>query len=287
MPEWYEGISQAVTIEVEKDGAKSQVPVRDHEFVKSSPNLDHFVKRAFDNHAEVGRRIPVSVKDDAERKTWRETHLPTLHKAGLIEAPAADPKEYTIKMPEADKIPKGLKINDEAVGKFRGLLHKHGISAKSTLGQELLDLQMEVGAGQMEVFKGSSDEAMKALKEEFKDEFDGRFEAATRLMPVIFKTKEELDLIEKSGIGNHPTWLGLLMRLAPLALADSSVLPKGGGGGGGGQMTREQVAAEMTKIMTNKEHPMYEGYWRNDPETMRQIEEMYKKVAGDGKIIIS
>jgi hypothetical protein len=52
-------------------------------------------------------------------------------------------------------------------------------------------------------------------------------------------------------------------------------------------MSGDDVRSEVAKIMSDKSHPMYEGYHRNDPKVSRHIEELYVKAYGNGKVEIT
>ena len=49
----------------------------------------------------------------------------------------------------------------------------------------------------------------------------------------------------------------------------------------------EAVRAELQDIMTNKANPLHEGYWRNDPQVIKRIDEKYKAVFGTGTVELS
>lgn len=203
-----------------------------------------------------------------------------LYEAGVFEAPPADPKEYGILKPE--KLPEGMAWNDELAGKFASTLHKHG--ASKALAGELSQLYMEALTGTQTAFKTSMEEGMAALRKEHGEQYDARAEAVKRMIPGIFKTPEELELFNSLGLGDHPGVMGVLLRLAPLAMQDSSFLkdlPRQGG-----EMKGEDVKAEVAKIMSDKNHPDHAGYWRGDKTVIAKIDEMYRKAYGNAPVAI-
>lgn len=266
------------------DGAAER-PLTEHSFFKDAPDFKTFAERAFQAHREVGARIPVKVKDDAERAEWRKTHLPRLYEAGILPKPPASPDEYKVERPET--IPDGFGWNDELATEFKQVLHKHGIPASAV--QDLLGLHAKTVSGVSELWKHSEEETMLALKKEFGNDFDQRFEEGKRLASSIFKTPEELELFERSGLGNNPTFLSVFMRLAPLAMQDSSFVEgmQQSSSANGGKLSAEEAHNELAQIMTNKDHPMYKGYHSNDPKVQQHIDNLFKRAGFVGQVEIS
>ncbi len=274
--EWYSTLPDTLT--VEHNGAA--LPVREHPFVKEAPDLPTFVKRAYDAHREVGARVPVRISKPEEAEAWRKEHLPKLYQAGILQAPPASPDEYGIAKP--DDLPEGVTWNDELAKSFATTLHKHGVPKAAAA--DLMALHRQALAGQAATFTTSYDEGLAALKTEHGDQFEARQASAKRLAASIFQTPEELAVFEASGLGNHPKFLSVLMRLAPLAESDSSFIRDMSRPGGG--MDADAVRAEVQRIATDKTHPMYEGYRRADPKVMAHIDGLYKKAYGDEKVQI-
>lgn len=231
-------------------------------------------------HAQhrLGSTIPLP-KTAEEMPTWRTAHLPKLYQAGVLAAPPATPDEYAITKPE--NLPEGVTWNEELSKSLAATLHKHGIP--KTAVPELLALHAQALTGVQTAVKTSYDEGLAALKAEHGEHYEARREAAGRLAAQVF-TDEELDFFDRSGLGNHPKFLSVLMKLGQHAQADSSFIRDASRPGGG--MTADTVRGEVAKIMTDKAHPMYEGYWRKDPAVMAHIDALYKKAYGDEKVII-
>jgi hypothetical protein len=196
----------------------------------------------------------------------------------VLSAPPKSIDEYGAIKPE--NLPEGLGWNEETEKKFKSTLLKYGVP-KEAVG-DLLQLHLETLGGTQELFKTDYEQGMTALKAEHGDKLDSRMEAVKRLTPMIFKDPKELELFEKLGLGNHPGFLNPLLRLAHLAESDSSFVRDLNTASSG--MAAEEVRAEMGRIMSDKTHPLYEGYHRNDPATMAKIDEMYKKAHGSGTV---
>jgi hypothetical protein len=266
---------------VEVDG--KAIPLREHAFVKEAKDFPSFVKTAFDAHREVGARIPLKVDTTKPEsvKAWRDENLPKLYKAGVLTAPPASPAEYGFTKPE--ELPPGITWDDKRGEEYATLAHKHGLSKEAA--QEFMEFHLKSLTGQAAGIKTSMEEGMAALKKEYGDKFEERHEQASRLAAAIFRNEAELEWFEKLGLANHPTFMSVLMRLAPLAESDSSVLAGLGASGSGG-MTGEDVRKELADIMGNKENPKHALYWSRDKATMEYVDNLYKKVYGDAKVQI-
>lgn len=275
---WFDSLPDTLTY----DNNGQPAPLREHPFVKESPDMGHFVNRAFNTHRELGSRIPVRFQNEEEKARWKQEHLPKLWEAGLLPKPPADPKEYGIARPEG--LPKGLEWSEERAGKFASTLHKYGVP-KEAAG-ELMQLHLEGMADGQKFFQGGYDDAVASLKREYGDKYDERFEQASRLVKGLFKP-EELEAWDRAGLGNHPQILSVLMRLAPLAEQDSSAVPGGGRPSATGTMSAEQVRAEVADIMSNPNNPRHKLYHLNDQATMDYINGLYQKAYGSGQVTIS
>lgn len=252
-------------------------PILDKMSEKDIPSL---LKSYAHGQHRLGTAIPLPAKDAKPEDIAAVRKR--IFEAGLFPAPPADPKEYAITKPE--KLPDGIGWNDELATKLATTLHKHGASKE--LGKDLLELYGEALSFTQQSLKTSYDEGIAALKAEHKDKYDERRELAKRLAGAVFKTPEELEFFDAMGIGDHPGFLSVLMRLAPLAQQDSSFL-KDLGKGGDGSMTGDDVRAEVARIMTDKTHPMYEGYRRQDKKVLDHVDELYRKAYGTGKVEIT
>lgn len=277
---WFDELPDSLTIQ-NPDG--TTVPLREHEFVKTSPELGHFVNKAFAQHRELGSRIPLRKAETPEAaEAWRKEHLSKIYDAGLMERPPADPKEYEIKRPET--LPAGMTWDDANAEKLGKLLHKYGIP-KAAVADFLTLHQESLGATQ-KGFDTDMERAKTALRQEFGDKYDERMEQAKRLIPLVFKSAEEFKFAEESGIGNHPAFLSVLMRLAPLAEQDTSFVRDMNRGGGTGSVTGEQAKATLADIMTNTSNPKHKLFWNNDPTVMKEIDDLYKAAHGSAQVAI-
>ena len=269
------------TLTVEVDGKSS--PLRETAFVKEAKDFASLVRGGYDAHREVGARIPI--KHDGKPESvaeWRKTHIPTLQKAGLVDIPPATPADYGIVKPP--ELPPGLEWDDARAAKYAGILHKYGVP--KAIVPELMALHVEALTGTTALLKTSVEEGTKALKAEFGDKYDTRIEEVKRLTDAIFKTPEELALFEATGLGNHPGFLSVLMRLAPLTMQDSSILTSSPSDGGGAT-TGDAVRSEVASIMNDKTNPKHKLYHQGDKDTLMYIDSLYKKAYGAGQVELS
>lgn len=253
-------------------------PILDKMSEKDIPSV---LKSYAHSQHRLGTAIPLPAKDAKPEEV--QAVRKRIYDAGLFPAPPADPKEYQITTPES--LPEGLGWNDELAGKFGTLLYKHGASKE--LAKDLLELYGEALGGAQNTLNLSYEDGITALKAEHGDKYDERKELAKRLAGQIFKSEEELAFFENTNLGNHPAFLSILMRLAPLAQQDSSYIKDLDHGDATGGMTGDDVRAEVAKIMGDKNHPMYAGYWRADKKVLDHIDELYRKAYGTGKVEIT
>lgn len=264
------------TMTVEIDG--KPVPLRDTPFVKEAKDLGSLIKGGYDAHREVGARVRIPSKDKTDEVTAFKGKL---YEAGLLEAPPAKPEDYGIAKP-AD-LPAGMQWDDAIAKELGTVLHKHGIPKAAVA--DLLNLHVKTLGGQQSLFAVTEEQGTATLKAEFGDKYESLLEDAGRLASTIFKTPAELAVFEKSGLANHPLFLGPLMRLAPLARQDSSFMPDANRPAQGGDA--DSLRTKLADIMSNKANPLHDGYHRNDPSVMRQIDEMYQGVYGKGQTVLA
>jgi hypothetical protein len=266
MTHWADTLPDTLT--VEQDG--KPVAVRELPFVKETPDLPTFVKRGLDAHRELGSRIPLKADTPEAIASWRKDHLPKLVQAGILpEGAPATPEEYGITKP-AD-LPEGATWNDELAKSLGAILHKFNVPKAAV--PELLALQAATTQQAAQVFKASKEEGIAALKKEYGDKYPEAEASVVRLVGQIFKEPAELELFNKSGLGNDPRFLSVMMRLAPLAEADSSFLRDTNSGSG--SLTGEAARTEAIRIQRDPEHPRHKAYMAGDPATVDYVTKLH------------
>jgi hypothetical protein len=203
-----------------------------------------------------------------------------LYEAGVFTPPPADIKGYGVLKPEG--LPEGLQWSDELSTKFATALHKHG--APKELAADLMALHLEALGGMTKTLKTDRDAALASLKSEYGEKYDERVEMVKRMMSGIFTTPEELDFAEQIGLADHPQFLSVMLRLAPLAMQDSSFMDTLSRKGG--EMSGADAEAEYAKVMNDPKHPHYEGFKRHDPAAEAYVNELFRKAYGTEKVTI-
>lgn len=260
---------------IEHEG--KQVSLREMPDVKNAKDLTTLAKNYVESQREIGRRVRVPGKDAAPADVL--AFRTKLYEAGVLTAPLASPQDYGIVKPEG--LTEGLHWNDELATELATALHKHG--APKELAADLLAIHQKALTGTQAGLKTSLDAGIAALKVEYGDKFDERMELAKRLTPAIFKTEEEIAFAEQTGLANHPAFLSLLMRLAPLAAQDSSFIA-GLPAQNGGAVTADAARAELGKIMSDPTHAMHAGYWKQDKAVATHVQELYRKAYGTAQV---
>ena len=200
-----------------------------------------------------------------------------LYEAGVFTAPPKTAGEYNLVAPNEYT---GPKMNQETAQQFATMMHKHGISQAAV--NDLLPLYLESLGGQQQITKADQESGMNELRKQFGEQFDTRFEMASRMLPGIFTDPKEMALYEQLGLGNDARFLGPLMRLSALAAQDSSFidsLPVSGG-----QITGESATDEYAKILNDPKHPQYEGFRRNDPKAIAYVDALYRRAYGNKQV---
>ena len=233
-------------------------------------------------HYEHGKgsslRLPGKDATEDDVKSFKSKVFETGH----FKTGPEKPEGYQITKPSEDVL-----WDQNLENSFRGILHKHGASQE--LANDIYGLYTDIFKATDSVLKATEEEGMNVLKTEHGDKFEERFQVGKRLAQSIFKTDDEAAYFDQHNMGNDPRFLGPLMRLAPLAMMDSSFMdslkPVTDGAS-----TIEEAHKEHNAIMLDPNHPKYAAYRGTDPiakeDVMKYIESLYAPVAGDQKIII-
>lgn len=244
----------------------------------SEKDIPSLIKSVAHANKRMGSAINLPGKD---AKPEEVAALKTkLYEAGVLTAPPASPKDYGLNKPE--NMPEGLRWSDDLSNKFATALHKHGIP-KAALA-DLMPLYLEAIGGTAKTLQVDREQSLAKLKSEHGEKYDERVEMVKRMMPGIFQTPEELAFAEEMGLADHPGFLGPLLRLAPLAMQDSSFLeslPHAGG-----EITQDEAKAEYEKMMTDPTHKFYQDFKRGGKASNDYINDFYRRAVGSGKVKI-
>ena len=262
------------TATIEQDG--KQVLLRDMPDIKNAKVLATLAKTMVESQREIGRRVRIPGKDASPEDM--QAFKAKLFESGVLTAPLASPQDYGIVRPE--ELSEGS-WNEELATELATTLHKHG--APKELAADLLAIHNKALSGMQTGMNTSIEAGMAALKAEHADKFDERMEFAKRLTPTIFKTEEDIAFMERTGLANHPGFLSVIMRLAPLAAQDSSFMA-GLAPQSGGTVAPDAAKAELGKIMSDTTHPMHAGYMKQDKTAQAYVQELYRKAYGVGTV---
>ncbi len=289
-------MADSATIDIPANGseASGNAPTDWRTFMTDELKADPVVSSWAEKASE--KDVPTLIKSmaNAQKRMGSAINLPgkdakpeemTALKAKLVEAgvlpkPIADPKEYAIRKPE--NLPAGAQWSEELSGKLAGVLHKYQVPKE--MAAELLALHSESMGGLLQAFKVDQETAMATLKAEHGEQFEARSEMVKRMMNGILKTPEELAILDQSGLSDHPAFLSTLMRLAPLAMQDSSFLqsiPEAGG-----EITGEAAREEYAKVLSDPKHEHYEGFKRGDKKAQEYVNNLYLKAYGNGQVVL-
>jgi len=241
----------------------------------SEKDIASLIKTAAHGQHRLGSAITLPGKD---AKPEDVAALRTkLYEAGVFNAPPPDATGYGLK--KIDGLPEGLQWSQDLADKFGGVLLKHGVP-KGAL-DELMPLYLEALTGSVKTLQVDREKSIAALKEEHGDQYEIRKEAVGRIINGIFKTKEEMDFAESMQLADHPGFLSVLLRLAPLAMQDSSFmesLPHAGG-----ELSSDAAKAELAKIISDPTHKHHLGFKKipMDPEADRYVQDLYKRAYGN------
>lgn len=262
------------TATIEQDG--KQVLLRDMPDIKNAKDLATLAKTMVESQREIGRRVRIPGKDATPEDM--QAFKTKLFESGVLTAPLASPQDYGIVRPE--DLSEGS-WNEELATELATTLHKHG--APKELAADLLAIHNKALSGMQAGMNTSIEAGMAALKAEHLDKFDERMEFAKRLTPTIFKTEEDIAFMERTGLANHPGFLSVIMRLAPLAAQDSSFVaglaPQNGGG-----VTAENAKDELGRIMSDKNNEWHAKYMKQDKSAQDHVQELYRKAYGVGTV---
>jgi len=248
------------------------VKLKDLPDIQNAKDLPTLAKNYIESQRELGRRVRIPGKEAKPEET--QAFKARLVESGVIPAPLGSPAEYGIVKPEG--LPEGVPWSDELATTLAATLHKHG--APKELAADLLALHMQALGGAQETLKTSLEAGTSALRAEFGEKYDEAFAFAERFAPTIFKTPEELAFYERTGLGNHPLFLGPVMRLASLAMQDSSFVAQMARPTG--PMEQGEAVKEHTRVMSDPKHPHYAGYQKGDPKALAYVDSLYRKPAG-------
>ncbi len=182
-------------------------------------------------------------------------------------------KGYEFKKP--DKLPDGFAYDDKLGEAFRGMAHKHRLTATQAAGvhDDFVAMMAEVhtrNAGDIQV---RNFEGRQALEKEFGAAAATKFEAANRALK-FFGGEDVVKVLEKAGLQSDPAMVKAWAKIGE-ALGEKGAAGMGGGGKGNFSMTPDEAKAEIAKVRgeaaSKSDHALND---RKHPEHKAMVEKM-------------
>lgn len=185
-------------------------------------------KETFEKEWKEIKQVELEKKLTAEGKTADEIKaaVTDAYKAAFDAAfiPKGAPDKY-----EAFKLPEGLTLDTAVTAKFTGLAKELNLSQEQA--QKLIDLQSELvinsGKAQVEAFAKTVAAWKDQTLKELGSDADKKLSIAAKTK-VLFGTKELINLLDESGLGNHPEVVKFFIKIGEKVSEDKFAAGKGG-----------------------------------------------------------
>lgn len=266
---WYSSLPEELTAEHEG----KTIALRDHPFIKETPDVATLAKRAYDNHRAVGSSIKLPGKDAKPEEV--QALKAKLYEAGLFEAPPESAEKYEL---ELDTIPEELRA-EATVKSVREWAHRNGISQKAVT--ELMEIEGKryADAGPLLEYNRHESEGVIAGKAEK----DGMTMHQVMAYGGAWLTKnispDGMRKLVVSGLANDPEISYLIAKAGRDSGEDISFLE------GQSDPKTDADYDDVRRMMTDKSHPMHEKWRRGDPEANAKVEAAYRRKFGTREFI--
>jgi hypothetical protein len=189
-------------------------------------------------------KIPAKDAKPEEVEAWKTANLPKLREAGLIEGPPEDPSKYNVKFIRNGE---PVEVTSTSMYAFNKLAFDMGLSPKQAQG--MADAYM----AQQQSLGGSVKDTMALLNKEWGAGAPVQIKAAQQAVAQV-GGQELLDVLETTGLGNHPALIKAFARVGAVLAEDDPVFADTVRSGDG------EAKAARAKIMSDKTH----AYWNSD-----------------------
>lgn len=203
-------------------------------------------------------RLPKPDASPEERKKFMDDLY------GKIGRPASA-KEYKYNLPQ---VPEEFGWSQDHLGKFAEKAHALGLSNEQLQG--VLDFYGEYQNGMTPDYEKLQTEAKEALVKEFGKGADRKIAFAQRVL-VTRGGKELVDLVERTGIGNHPVFIKLLAEFGEVA-AEKGMIDGGQTSG----MTLDQIQAEIDAAKNDPKSPYQDSKHKDHDKAVQRQNELYR-----------
>lgn len=202
-------------------------------------------------HAQksLGSRIPIPDPTNAEALNEIYTKL------GRPESP----DKYEIQRVE------GLNYNEALESKILEQAHRLGLNHQQA--SELVNWTAQDHAESVAALRESTEQT---LKQEWGQAYDKNIALAQRGLRA-FADKELLELIDSTGLGNHPAMIRLAHSIGSALGEDSAI----GSGGTGNTMTPADAKSQIGRIMADPNH-LYHAQHAGKPGHKEAVAEMQR-----------
>lgn len=139
------------------------------------------------------------------------------------------PDGYQLK--KSDKWPEGIPYDENEIGWFRNMAHRHNLTQKMAEGiyNDYQELFIQAAKKQQEVLENEKNAALETMKKEWgEDGWKTNLALAGKAMET-FGGPELKKFLDDSKLGNHPEMIKLFVTLGKAVSEDSFVKGKGGG----------------------------------------------------------
>lgn len=189
-------------------------------------------------------KLPAKDARPEEVKAWQQSNLPKLREAGLIDAPPEKPDAYTAKFMKDGEV---MEASPEMLKDFYSSAFSLGLSDKQAQG--MLDLyamaQTKLG--------GTVKETMASLEKEFGAGVHVQITRAQRAARK-FGGDELIDVLEATGLGNHPALIKAWARAGAVVEEDDPIFKDTVRSNDGDAKTKRDA------ILNDRKH----AYWSRD-----------------------
>jgi len=158
----------------------------------------------------------------------------------------------------------GENYNDEMLGDFKTIAHNLGLNQDQA--NKILDLYQESGQAEEQANNEQFEEmhavGVAALQKEWGKNYNENIELSRRAF-FQFASKDALDVIEQSGIGNHPEVIKMFSNIGKLLKEDGIMVGEPGiGNAVSPAMAQERINEklgdpEFNKMYLDKGHPQH------------------------------
>jgi len=241
--------------------------IRNHPSVTKFKNAEDLATSYVNLEKKIGEKGVIIPKEGAPQE-----EIDAYYKAiGRPEAPDG----YKFDTPEG--INKNIQITPELEGAYKDVAFKLGLTAEQAAGLRMyhLDsLSQQISTSE----KAREDALLKAqteLRNEFGGKYDGMISTAVKVVDK-FGGQEVKDLMNDSGLGNHPAVIKMMSKIGS-KLSEDSIANTGSSDL---LMSPAQAKAEIAKInsqaQSDPKHPLMDDQHPEHKEAIAKRDSLYK-----------